>query len=54
MSPEFNNLYHQLATAWESHQALRRADAPFPEIASSSIKLDAARSAMRDWHRRSR
>ena len=47
----FHDLYHQLASAWEAHQHLRGAHAPFEMLASSSTRLNEARLAMWDWRK---
>jgi hypothetical protein len=48
----FEHLYAQLVSAWDSHQSLRRAEAPFARLAEATIRLYEARSAMAAWHRR--
>ena len=47
----FDSLYHQLAEAWESHQTLRRSEAPLSDLVESSLRVQQARLAMLDWRR---
>lgn len=47
----FDNLYHQLATAWDAHQDLRRTYSTWSELAESSFRLQKARDEMWAWHR---
>jgi hypothetical protein len=46
----FDRLYHQLSTAWEYHQGLRRSQSDPAMLAESALRLDRARAAMRNWH----
>lgn len=48
---QFEPLFAQLASAWDAHQALLRAEAPLAQLAESSTRLYDARFAMADWHR---
>lgn len=47
---EFDSLYDQLATAWDSHQNLKLSNAPVAALADSSARLFRAQMAMWDWH----
>lgn len=51
MNEEFHSLYSNLATAWESHQTLRRSNVEIAVLANSAWELDLARQAMYEWHR---
>lgn len=46
---EFDDLYSQLSTSWETHQLLRMQGAPVVQLAESSIRLDRDRDAMWKW-----
>lgn len=50
----FDALYDNLATAWVSHEELRRAHTPLPQLAASSEELDRARTAMWSWWKMNR
>jgi hypothetical protein len=47
---EFEILYRDLSEAWEDHQSLRYTRPSLAELVESSMRLERARSAMRDWH----
>lgn len=47
----FETLYHQLAQAWDTHQALRRHGAALSSLSESATRLEHARMAMWDWHK---
>lgn len=47
----FDTVYHQLAQAWDAHQALRRHGAAMPHLTESATRLHNARLAMWDWHK---
>ena len=52
---KFQGLYQELASAWDSHEALRSQHSPIVALAESSQRLSDARAAMWDWwhlHRR--
>jgi hypothetical protein len=48
-SDRFDDLYNQLAHAWETHQSVRRSQASLPDLAESAMRLHRAQAAMRDW-----
>lgn len=46
---KFQDLYQELAAAWDSHEVLRSQDSPIVALAESSQRLSEARGAMWDW-----
>lgn len=47
---EFEILHHDLSGACEDHLSLRYTRSSLAELVGSSMRLERARSAMRDWH----
>jgi hypothetical protein len=51
---QFDAIYARLATAWDSHHALRDTYPPVSQLALSSLVLDEARGAMWAWWKANR